>query len=62
MARVREVRVTNTDGRHVTVRVQYDDGVTQVIRVPTAEVGRCGPRSDILPRSHSQFYFRAGSR
>jgi hypothetical protein len=31
MAGVREVRVTNNDRRRVTVKVEYDDGVTQVI-------------------------------
>jgi hypothetical protein len=31
MAGVREVRVTTIDGRQATVRVEYDEGVTQVI-------------------------------
>jgi hypothetical protein len=31
MAGVREVRVTTIDGRQATVRVEYDEGITQVI-------------------------------
>jgi hypothetical protein len=31
LAGIKEVRVTTTDGRKVTVRVEYDDGRTQFI-------------------------------
>ena len=31
IARVREVRVTTTDSKDATVRVEYEDGVTHVI-------------------------------
>ena len=31
MARVTAVRVTRTDGKDATVRVEYEDGVTHVI-------------------------------